>query len=205
MKLQETLNNNRNKLPWVALLTSLLAMLVYCGNAADLLQYDRAAIGKGQVWRLTTGHWTHWSLDHLLWCSLTFVALGVVCEPSSRRGFLATIAASSLAIPLIVWVAEPGMSLYRGLSGIASAVFVFGVVLMVLKSHATKDRFGFYLAALAGIFYFGKLLFEFITGHTLFVHAHGLFIPAPLVHMVGGGVGLLMAVFFAPRRGMKTS
>ena len=36
-------------------------------SAATGLQYDRAALAAGQGWRIFTCHWTHFSLDHLLW------------------------------------------------------------------------------------------------------------------------------------------
>ena len=41
------------------------------------LQYDRTAILQGEIWRLITGHWTHFPGDHLLWCVLVFAVMGI--------------------------------------------------------------------------------------------------------------------------------
>src|SRR5687768_5242432 len=87
------------------------------------LQYDRAAIAAGEVWRLVAGHWAHYSLDQLFWDVLAFAALGLACERKGSARFLVCVVTSTLAISFSVWLLLPGMQIYRGLSGVDSALF----------------------------------------------------------------------------------
>jgi len=62
--------------PCASLFLAATAAVVFSwpGLAAHL-QYDRAAIAAGEVWRLASGHWTHYSLDHVVWDALAFATL----------------------------------------------------------------------------------------------------------------------------------
>src|SRR5689334_9624999 len=73
-----------------SLLLAGLAVIVWLAPAgvAEALQFDRARIASGELWRLVTCHWTHWDADHLAWDVATFVALGVACERRGRVCFL---------------------------------------------------------------------------------------------------------------------
>lgn len=198
MRIQRICCTRISRLPYISLFLCLASFLVCSGNAEYLLQFDRTAVGGGQIWRVVTGHLTHWSLDHLVWCILALGFLGAACERLCRSGYLATVAAAALAIPLVIWVVEPGMQYYRGLSGIASAVFVFAAVLVMRTTLQRRQWRGFAPAAAAGAAYCGKILFEFISGQTLFVDSQGLFTPAALAHVAGGVVGVIMAFLFRP-------
>src|SRR6185369_3312498 len=69
-------------------------------QANDWLQFDRSALDAGQWWRAFTGHFTHWSGEHLAWDLLTFWGLGILCESEDRRKFVVVLLASSLFISL---------------------------------------------------------------------------------------------------------
>jgi len=183
--------------PLVTMGLGIVALVLFGGgDAFSFLQYDRAAIGAGEVWRVITGHWLHWSFDHFLWCTITFLAIGSICENLSRKGYLATLVSASLIIPLVCWLAAPELAYYRGLSGLASAIFMFGAVMMVRDAWMVRDWRGILLPAVAGIAFTGKVLFEFATGSLLFVDSTGVFDPVPLAHLAGGGTGLLTAWIF---------
>lgn len=183
--------------PLVTIGMGIVALVLFCGgDAFSFLQYDRAAIGAGEVWRVITGHWLHWSFDHFLWCTITFMAIGAICEKISRKGYLATLVAASLIVPLVCWLAAPGLAYYRGLSGLASAIFMFGAVIMARDACIVRDWRGVLLPAVAGLAFAGKVLFEFVTGSLLFVDSTGVFAPVPLAHLAGGGTGLLTAWIF---------
>jgi len=90
----------------------------------------------------------------------------------------------------------PAMSSYRGLSGIDSALFVL-LVAGVLKERLQDKSYpamlvaGFTLLLLAG-----KILFEMVTGDTLFVSSTDAgFVPVPLAHAIGGICGLFFVCF----------
>lgn len=186
----------RTKLPFISLGLAALSLLLFSWNdAASFFQYDRSALADGELWRIFTSHFTHWSFDHFLWCIVTFIAIGYICEDISPIGYLATLVITSCFIPGIMWLMDTGMHMYRGLSGLASATFVFGALMMMRNAYQEKNMFSFSLAALGGVGYLVKILYEFFTGETLFVNSNGIFTPVPQVHLVGGVVGLLVALF----------
>jgi len=196
MKLAQR-NGSPAEYPLVTVGLGIVALVLFCGgDMFSLLQYDRAAIGAGELWRVITGHWLHWSFDHFLWCTITFLAIGSICENLSRKGYIATLVLASLIIPLVCWLAAPELAYYRGLSGLASAIFMFGAVMMVRDAWMVRDWRKVLLPAVAGLAFAGKVLFEFVTGSLLFVDTTGVFAPVPLAHLAGGGTGLLTAWIF---------
>jgi len=179
-------------IPYLSLLTVVFSLILLpINNAAKYLQYDRAAIGAGQFWRIITGHWTHWSFDHFLWCAITFIALGAVCERIDRKGFAVSLALSIIIVPVFCWFADPAMHFYRGLSGLCSSVFMVGAIQMARKARTEHNRAGVILPALAALLFFAKIFFEFINGQALFVHSSDIFTPVPLAHLSGCLVGMI--------------
>ena len=180
--------------PCASLLLAAAAVVVFLwpGLSAHL-QYDRTAIAAGQVWRLVSGHWAHYSLDHVFWDVIAFVALGVACERSSRARFLVCLVASALAISVSVWLMLPEMQVYRGLSGIDSALFTLLAASMWIDGRRSERR-GLQAIAMAGVSAFLlKVAFELITGHTVFVKdMDPRAVGVPLAHIVGAGCGLLV-------------
>jgi len=190
-------NGSPARYPLVTMGLGIVALVLFGGgDMFSFLQYDRAAIGAGELWRVITGHWLHWSFDHFLWCTITFLAIGSICENLSRKGYLATLVLASLVIPLACWLTAPELAYYRGLSGLASAIFMFGAVAMVQGACMNREWRKVLLPAAAGLAFAGKVLFEFVTGSLLFVDSTGVFAPVPLAHLAGGGTGLLTAWIF---------
>jgi rhomboid family GlyGly-CTERM serine protease len=195
MKTKHLLFPPFNNLPLLSIAMGFCAALLFWLDGVNtVLQYDRVAIANGELWRPFTGHWTHWNFDHFLWCTIVFVILGSVCEHFCRTGYLVTLMAASFIIPAATWFIDPDMELYRGLSGLCSSIFIFGVVLVARLKYREKDWPGFILPLAAGLFLAGKIIFEFITNQALFVDGADLFSPAPLAHFIGITVGLVMAL-----------
>jgi rhomboid family GlyGly-CTERM serine protease len=169
-----------------AVLTLTIHLLPSLGN---VLQFDRAAVAHGQVWRFFTAHLTHFGEDHLRWDLLAFVVLGAIAERISRSAFLMTAGVSAAVITAGVWLAQPQFTTYRGLSGIDSALF--GFVVADLFATGFRERHGFSMVvgglALAG--FAAKCTYELTTGNTVFVEAGGAFAPVPLAHLLGMAVG----------------
>jgi rhomboid family GlyGly-CTERM serine protease len=158
---------------------------------ADWLELDREAVAQGEVWRLVTGHWAHWTPDHLLWDSLAFLVLAVLCETRiSRARLVATVLGSALAVSAAVWLALPEIERYRGLSGVDSALFV------LLAASLRSPLGGLALAA-----FLGKSAWEVWAGSTLFTAA-GSFVPVPLAHLIGGAFGLIIGIAGRPPTSM---
>jgi rhomboid family GlyGly-CTERM serine protease len=174
-----------------ALLTAVATGLLLPASALEL---RRPEAQVGEWWRLLTCHWVHWSVDHLLWDALPLLALAWSCRERARQVGAALLAAS-LAIPASVWWLQPELAAYRGLSGLASALFT-------LAAMSAWRVGGPRLPALALLLLFAaKVAWEAATATTLFVDsaAHG-FVPVPLAHLVGAACGGLVACWSpAPR------
>ncbi len=159
-------------------------------GVVPILQYDRAAVAHGEIYRLLTGHLTHWTPDHLLWDAVVFLLAGAACERGGRRRYAGLLAASAAGVSAAVWVGLPAMQLYRGLSGIDTALVAFVVI--------TRLRVPW---AAAGIGLIGaKVLCEAASGGALFVDA-AAFTPVPLAHAAGlaAGVAFGAAALAEPR------
>lgn len=187
---------DRSPLEWLSAtrLTCLLGLTAIIATlfpaVCELLQFDRAAISAGQCWRVVTGNFVHWNLDHLWWDALMFVVLGAAIELRSRRVFVAVTALSALAVSATVWLATP-LTIYRGLSGIDSALFVLLAVWYLLDRQQSRSDLPALIpiTLLAG--FIGKIGYEIVTGHTFFVDSAGAaFIPLPQVHLAGAAAGI---------------
>ena len=174
------------RIPCVSLLFGALAVVVYSFPAlAEALQYDRTAVLGGELWRIATCHWTHWSLDHLLWDLAVFVGLGAACEQMNRSRYLACLAAATILIPLAVVIFLPDIETYRGLSGLDSALFS----LLVISNLDRRLSLGVgFLAA-----FLLKTAYEAATGATVFVSSPTDIASVPLAHAVGALMGMLLS------------
>jgi rhomboid family GlyGly-CTERM serine protease len=160
-----------------ASLSALLAGASLGGfGVADAAQYDRAALLRGEVWRLVTGHFVHWSFAHLAWDLLAFVILGAVCE-RRRALFASVILATALIVSIFLFVCCPEVAMYRGLSAIDSALWMWAVFII------GERRVSLALTLLA--LFFAKLLIE-SAGASLFVDGITVL---PVVHLLGALVG----------------
>ena len=160
---------------------------------SDWLAYDRTAIQAGEIWRLLTGHITHYSADHLLWDALMFVVLGLLVEGRCRGSFVVTVLASATAITVVLWFAHPQVAAYRGLSGIDSALFTHYAILLHRDGRRFNQPLLRHTSVALLLAFAAKLVYEITTGNTLFVDSIG-FISLTMVHAVGGLAGAVSAV-----------
>lgn len=184
------------------LLLSLPALVVqFTPGAAERLEYDRARLAAGEAWRLLTCHFTHWNLEHLRWDLGTVVALAIGCAPFGVRRLAAALGAAAVAVPLVVWFALPSMTRYRGLSGLASALFALLAVGVWRTARAGGRPWLAFAAAIALAGFAAKLVWELATGSPAFVGPGAGFVAVPLAHLAGAACGW----WFAPRGGRDAS
>lgn len=150
-------------------------------NVATLLQYDRAAILHGEVWRLITGHFVHWSIGHLAWDLAAFLILGAICM-RRRWLFVTVILATAIVVSMFLLMACPEVAQYRGLSAIDSALWLWAVFIV------GERRVGLALTLLS--LFAAKLMIE-SAGVALFVGGITLL---PVVHLIGAAVGFCGSV-----------
>ncbi len=191
----------RSHLPWpaVSILLALGAPLVaLVPGAADRLELDRNAVASGELWRILTAHFTHWSVDQLAWDGAVFLVLAVLCERIDRRRMLAAIAGSAIVVSAGVLLLETRLDRYRGLSGIDSALF-FLFSISILRGREIEASGPFRSgAAVLSVAFVGKVIAESVTGSTLFTSSGpSVFEVVPLAHLLGAVVGAL-AAFIEP-------
>ena len=180
----------------LTIVLALISLAVSRSPAAmTWLEFDRVAVTTGQWWRLLSGHLTHWNGEHVLWDAGVFLALGVLCERIDRRRFAACFLGSALVIPAVVWFASPEILVYRGLSGIDSAMFILVAVTVLRTQWASRDWLWVLLAAGLLIAFVVKTGFEQATGGTLFVNSAAAgFIVIPAAHTAGAAVGAIVGL-----------
>ena len=181
----------RRRLPLLTLCGAAAAVLAWLiPSLSEAFEFQRGAVATGQLWRLLSCHFAHWSADHLAWDLLGFVILGVICENRGRRAMLLTVAVSAVAIPVGVWLLLPEMTAYRGLSGIDSALFGLAVALLAREGWRRKDKLSLVTVGLAAFGFVAKLGYEILDGSAFFVNSqHADMVPVPLAHLIGLAVG----------------
>ncbi len=122
-----------------------------------MLAYDRAALGAGQLWRFLTGHFVHLGWTHLV---LNLAGLGLVAwlvgPVFSWPRWVLVALVSIVAIDTGLWLLNPGLVWYVGLSGMLHGLLAAGLLPRLLR----RDRESMVLAA----FVLAKLAWEQFAG-----------------------------------------
>jgi rhomboid family GlyGly-CTERM serine protease len=97
---------------------------------APWLQYDRAAILRGELWRLATGNLVHLGYPHLAFnvAGLALIAV-LYARWASVAGWLLGAAAAALAVGIGMLAFDPDIDLYVGMSGMLHGLFAAGAIL----------------------------------------------------------------------------
>jgi len=152
----------------------------------DLLQYRRAEILSGQLWRLLSAHLVHSSVAHVGWNGLGFCLFWLVFYRYLSIRYLCYASLfMGLFISGMLLCCHPDIQWYQGFSGILHGLFVLGA----LDDIAQKRMGGYPLLCLL----LCKVIWEVLSGHPthadligpVLVHAHVYGVMAGLC--LGGG------------------
>jgi len=173
--------------PVFTLCFAAMAVLVWLlPTAASWLAYDREAILRGEIWRLWTCHFVHFSESHL-GLNLIVVGLsGAVLEMRTpiARGVIFLIVPIGIAAGLLV--TEPDMRRYGGLSGLASAILSY-LALSLLSGRKVERLAG--ATILAGLA--AKVFLEW-GQPPLFASAFAPWVlAAPTSHVLGAALAAI--------------
>lgn len=197
--------NRIRKIPLVTLIIAALALVIALLPAvvAEALQFDRTAFfARGQMWSLFTAHLTHFGVSHFLWNLVLWLVLGTMAERRSRYAMALTLGLAAPLIVLAVWLAQPQFVVYRGLSGLDSALFIFLTAQIFREGFRVRPRHwgSMILGGLCMLGFAAKCLWELTTGASFFADsASEMFSPVPLAHLVGGMVGGLVGCYSLPK------
>ncbi len=178
------------RLPWFTLLLAGAAVVIYAiaGPAPAGLLFDRAALARGEVWRLLTAHLVHSDRAHLAWNLAALVPLGALLElRAGCRGwrYLGVLAIGAFAVDAWLWWLEPDLALYCGLSGILNSLFAALAVTLWRET-----RHPAFLLALAGNLV--KIAVEAANGAALLPTT--IWASVPGAHLAGLAAGLAFAL-----------
>lgn len=90
-----------------------------------LLVYNRERIAQGELWRLVTGNLVHLSAAHLARDLIPLLVVGALIENGRDRYFPLLCLASGVLIGAVLYLTEPQLLVYGGMSGVVTAAVVF--------------------------------------------------------------------------------
>ena len=187
--------------PFTFVAVALAATVIQCNPAwRSALIYDRAAIARGEWWRLWSGHLVHFGWSHLVADGGLFVILGFMLRTQPRL-----CRAALLFIPLLIsgalFFLDPAMRRYGGLSALDLSLLLF----VAGQGWQRNWRDWFWPAVL--LVYVGELVLESVVGQG---HGGGMIrFDDPTVHVAtsahiaAGAAALLFLAggFISRRRG----
>jgi len=179
------------------LLFALPALVVaFAANHAPALRLDRTVLDHGEIWRLWTGHWVHFSTSHLGWNLLVLLLAGAGLERTCPGWLLRHTLVAAPLVSLIVLAAEPAMLSYGGLSALATSVVTLLALAQLRAARGDRPLWTAVLVLVAG-----KVAWE--AGHpgALFSRFDSPEVrSSAFAHAAGAGVALLLAPLWLRRR-----
>jgi rhomboid family GlyGly-CTERM serine protease len=151
------------------------------------LIYDRSAILSGQIWRMFTGQWIHFSTSHLVYDLLALGVAGWIIENQKLPHFGWLCLLSPWLISAVLLLFEPHMKIFGGLSALATTAIVY---LALFGLHNAAPWRWICLAALVGVAC--KIIFEMTTGRMIFATTGNVPVTVSVAsHISGAMIALL--------------
>ncbi len=148
------------RLAWVFLATALAALVIQSQPAwRPVLLYDRAAISRGEWWRVWTGHLVHFGWPHFIADTGLFVILGYMVGVRPARLFALVLFLLPAVISAAVYFFAPSLTRYGGLSAVDLALLLF----VAGQGWQRNWKDWFWPAVLA--IYVGEIVLESTVGH----------------------------------------
>jgi rhomboid family GlyGly-CTERM serine protease len=130
--------------PCVTLLALLSCALLLLPEAPiHALSLERVALAQGEWWRLWTGHFVHFSIQHALINTLVFFITGTIVEREiGALRFSGAIVLICAFVGVGVMYLSHELSDYRGLSGIAVALTICALYIVAQDKQISKIYIG---------------------------------------------------------------
>ena len=117
--------NISNSSGYILLVISITLVSLALSLNPDIFLYQRSALSQAEVWRLITGHLSHFSLQHGLFNIVALIGLIIINEGLvSLRWMVFYIAIFCILLSVSFYVFLPDLFIYAGLSGVLHALFV---------------------------------------------------------------------------------
>jgi rhomboid family GlyGly-CTERM serine protease len=124
----------------IVTLVTIVALLafIFDQQLSETLVYQRGLIAQGEVWRLITGHFLHTNGYHL---SMNLAALILLCLLHGKfyniKNYSLLFLFSTLFCSAALYIFDPKLIQYVGLSGVLHGIFVWGALMDILKQDKT--------------------------------------------------------------------
>ena len=163
-------------------LISASAIIIYCfPGLSGLLIYDRQAILSGELWRLFTAPWVHFSGSHLFWNILVFSTAGFAVNASKFPCFWIVCGISILFPGPVFLLTMPDMACYGGLSGPATGAAAYYCLCSLFRTE--RENVIWVLILFIMII---KIFTESVLGESIFAHVEEIpFRVLPGAHIAG--------------------
>lgn len=158
-------------------------------ETTSILIFDREAIFNGEIWRLFSSHWVHFSINHLVYNLLVFVISGWIVERKSYSQFLFLYTLMTFGICLALLLFKPGMIYYGGLSGISCGLIYYCALLKMGEEH--------WRTVCQGIIIFlpVKVAIELYSNASILPYwGHQAFVIMPVSHAMGIAIAVLFYI-----------
>ena len=177
------------RIPRLTLATAALVVAIFIlPGAGESLDWHRDDSGMTSWVTALTAHLTHWNLPHLGFDLLAWLVLGSMVETHSRRLWGWTVGLAAGLVSLFVFLAAPEITIYRGLSGIDSALFIASAITIHTRAKLRGDHLMGLIALGCILTITGKIIWEWTTGTPLFARGGG-FTAVPQAHLAGAVAG----------------
>ena len=126
----------------VGALCGLALLIQLAGNAAQsALRFERQSIVAGDLWRLLSGHLVHLGWTHLL-LNLAGLALvwALVGSVYSGLVWILVTFAVVFAVDAGLWLLNPGLEWYVGLSGVLHGLLVAGLIGLISAGASRRNE-----------------------------------------------------------------
>jgi rhomboid family GlyGly-CTERM serine protease len=164
---------------------AILFTLVPAGQHWLLL--DRTGVAQGELWRLWTGHWVHFSSAHLAWNVAVLLAAGTWLESVQPGRLWRQALLGAPIISLIILSGDDSLRAYGGLSALATGI----VVLLALTQLERSRRDRLYWSTLL-LLVLGKSVYDATHDTALFIpFGDTPARPAAMAHLTGAMVATL--------------
>jgi rhomboid family GlyGly-CTERM serine protease len=153
------------RIPWTFVAIAAVAAAIQVHSVWDgkawraFLIYDRAAVARGQLWRLWSGHLVHFGWPHFIADGGLFVILGFLLERPYPRLSRAALFVMPLIISTGLFFLEPDMQRYAGLSAVNLGFLVF-----LACRGWQRNWFDWFWPAVL-LIYVGEVILETVYGH----------------------------------------
>jgi len=143
--------------------------------------FDRNALMKGEIWRMFTCHFVHFSMPHLFYNLSVFGMAVYMAGQKQYPGFGRLCLWLALAISMALLIFKPNMSRYGGLSGIACGALYYCALMGLKEPRPWKA-----ICALILFFLPIKIAVEIISHASVLPYGSPQsFIPMQTSHVVG--------------------